>query len=129
MDTIYIKGISAKGIIGTLLPERQRVQKVIVDVSIDCDLRKAGKTDALADTLDYKALTEQITALIKNSRFFLIEKLASEIAKLCLKDKRTKSVRVTVTKPDALKNAQGAAIEIYRNRRQKAFLKKNSRSR
>ena len=129
MDTIYIKGISAKGIIGTLLPERQRVQKVIVDVSIDCDLRKAGKTDALADTLDYKALTEQITALIKNSRFFLIEKLASEIAKLCLKDKRTKSVRVTVTKPDALKNAQGAAIEIYRNRGQKAFLKKNSRSR
>ncbi len=83
-DQIFIRELLLRTIIGVNEDERNVRQDVVIDVTLDVDTRAAGESDAVADTLSYSALAEDITALVEGSRFGLIEKLAAEIAALCL---------------------------------------------
>ncbi len=46
----------------------------------------------------------------------MIEKLAEEIAKVCLDDSKVQKVDVTVDKPGALRYTRSVAVEIVRTR-------------
>jgi len=116
MDKMYIKDLDLRCIIGTRPEERKRKQKVIINVVIECDLRKAGRSDRLSDAINYKTLAEKIGALAGDRKTFLIERLADRVARICLGDKGVKVVTVRVEKPSALANAAGAAVEIRRMR-------------
>jgi D-erythro-7,8-dihydroneopterin triphosphate epimerase len=116
MDRMYIRDLSLRCIIGTKPEERLKKQEVIVNVGLDCDLSVAGRSDDLADTINYSRLKQGIADLVEDSRFQLIEKLAQRIAELCLKDEKVLGVTVTVDKPRALRFARSAAVEIYRPR-------------
>lgn len=114
MDKMYISGLTISCIIGTKPIERKRKQKIVIDVVLECDMRKAGKTDNLKDTVNYKTLSEKIVLNVSNSNYFLIETLADSISKICLSDPGVKGVTVKVEKPGALKMARSASVEIYR---------------
>jgi len=111
-----IRGLEVNCIIGTRPTERKRKQQVLVDIVLGCDLQPAGRTDNLSDTVNYKSLSKSVVDMASRSRFFLIEKLADKIARLCLKIKRVKKVTVTVEKPHALNCAGCAAVTISRKR-------------
>jgi dihydroneopterin aldolase len=55
-------------------------------------------------------------ALVESSGFLLIERMAGEIASLCLAHEGVRQVRVTVDKPGALRFARSVAVEIVRTR-------------
>ncbi|MDD4873181.1 MAG: dihydroneopterin aldolase [Kiritimatiellae bacterium] len=116
MDKMLIKGLVLECIIGTKPIERKKKQKLIIDIILELDLKPAAKSDNLADTVNYKTLAKEIIALVTNSRFFLIERLADRIASTCLKNRRVKCVTVNVGKPGALNKAQNVAVEITRKR-------------
>ena len=80
------------------------------------DLRRAGRTDALEDTIDYKAIKKQILHIAENSQFYLIEALAETIADECLKNPRIERVKVVLEKPGALRFARTVGVEIVRDR-------------
>ena len=83
---------------GVLPEERDRAQPFEVDVYLDVDLRAAGASDDLADTLDYGTIATRVAALVAGERHALLERLASRIASDLLADPRVASVTVDVRK-------------------------------
>jgi len=115
-DKIYIRDLSIRCIIGVNQEERTEKQDVIINIILFADTRKAGQTDDLDDSVDYKKVKKTILSLVENSEFLLIEKLADEIAKVCLDDSKVQKVNVTVDKPGALRYTRSVAVEIVRTR-------------
>jgi dihydroneopterin aldolase/D-erythro-7,8-dihydroneopterin triphosphate epimerase len=116
MDKIYIRDLALRCIIGLYPEERTNKQDVLINIAMETDLRAAGKSDALTDTVDYKAIKIAILDFVEKSGFNLIESLAEGIAAICLKDKRVQDVTVTIDKPGALRFARSVAVEITRSR-------------
>lgn len=116
MDKIFIRDLSLRCIIGIYPEERSDKQDVVINVEMHCDLRQAGRSDDLNDTVDYKAIKKAILQLVEGSSFKLIEALAENIAVIALNNQKVQQVVVTIDKPGALRFAKSSAVEITRNR-------------
>jgi dihydroneopterin aldolase/D-erythro-7,8-dihydroneopterin triphosphate epimerase len=116
MDRIHIRDLALSCIIGLYPEERTHKQDVIINVTMETDLRAAGKSDDLNDTVDYKAIKLEILDFVENSSFELIESLADGTAAICLKNERIESATVTIDKPGALRFARSVAVEVTRTR-------------
>ena len=114
MDKIFIRDLALRCIIGLYPEERTNKQDVTINVTMACDLRKAGNSDSLADTVDYKAIKLNILDFVENSQFQLIESLAEGIANICLEAEGVQSATVSIDKPGALRFARSVAVEITR---------------
>lgn len=115
-DRIVIRDLRLRCIIGVEPWERKTLQEVEIQITLDTRLRKAGKSDDLAKTINYRTLTKQIIALVEGSAFQLVEALAQAIADLCLKERRVRGVKVRVEKPGALRFARTVGVVIRRTR-------------
>jgi len=115
-DKIYIRDLEIRCIIGVNQVERTEKQDVVINVILFTDTRKAGRTDALADSVDYKRVKKAILSLVESSEFLLIEKLADEIAKVCLDDSKVQKVYVKGDKAGGLRDTRSVAVEIVRTR-------------
>ena len=113
-DRIYINDLLIRCIIGINAWERTQKQDVLINITLYADLQKASQTDSLEDSVDYRDIKKQIIALVENSSFFLVERLAGGIAQLCLGHLSVKAVRVRVDKPGALRYAKSVGVEIFR---------------
>jgi D-erythro-7,8-dihydroneopterin triphosphate epimerase len=113
LDAIHIRGLAARAIIGVNPEEREKLQEVILDITVHYQGR-AGRTDDLGDAVDYKALKKAVLDQVERSSHRLLEALAESTADLCLGFPGVKSVRVTVDKPGALRFARSVAVEIER---------------
>jgi len=60
MDTVFIQNLSMDAVIGVFDWERQVKQKIRVDLEMRTDIAAAAASDALEDTLDYKAISQKI---------------------------------------------------------------------
>ncbi|OHB63619.1 MAG: dihydroneopterin aldolase [Planctomycetes bacterium RBG_13_60_9] len=116
MDRIFIRDLLIRCIVGIEEHERKDKQDVFAHITLYADLRRAGRTDALEDTIDYKAIKKQILHIAENSQFYLIEALAETIADECLKNPRIERVKVVLEKPGALRFARTVGVEIVRDR-------------
>jgi len=116
-DRIEILGLSVPAIIGIFDWERKVRQTVVLDLAIETDLRRPGRTDRVEDALDYKAVSKRVQSLVKASRYRLIEALASAVARVLLEEFRARRATVRVEKPGALRGARTVAVEITRTRR------------
>ena len=115
-DRIELRGLRAVGTHGALPEEQQRAQPFEVDIDVCADLRQAGKSDALADTVDYGALAHAVERVVTEERFQLLERLAESIADQIRADERVESVTVTVRKlrPPVAVDLTSAAVTITR---------------
>ncbi len=116
MDRIRICDLHVRCILGINESERREKQDVIINLVMHTDLRKAGKSDRLEDTFDYRALKKRVLAMAEDSQYFLEEGLAEAIAELCLEQKEVQQIDVCVEKPHALRFARSVAVEISRTR-------------
>jgi len=95
---IVIAGLRELGVHGVLPEEQTRPQPFEVDVEIDVDLKAAGESDNLDDTVDYSAVAEAVSRVVRSERYHLLERLATRIAEVCRGDPRVVAVSVTVRK-------------------------------
>ena len=100
MDRILISGLRQMGVHGVLAEEQGRAQPFGVELELLVDLRAAGASDALADTVDYGAVSDAVSAVIANEHHQLLERLAQRIADVCRADARVVGVIVEVRKLD-----------------------------
>jgi 7,8-dihydroneopterin aldolase/epimerase/oxygenase len=114
MDIIYLHDLKIDTIIGIFDWERRITQSVIIDLDIQADIRKAARTDAIADTLDYKAVAKRVIEYVSSSKFQLVETLAEHIADIILKEFSVPWLRVRVNKKGAIRGASDVGVIIER---------------
>lgn len=101
MDCIHLERIRCYGYVGYLPEEQVLGQWFEVDVKLWLDLSAAGKSDAIADTIDYRNIISTVQQLVKTSKFALVERLATAIAESILAVNGIEQVQVRLTKPTA----------------------------
>ncbi|MDH3590442.1 MAG: dihydroneopterin aldolase [Planctomycetota bacterium] len=116
-DRISIEGLRLRAVIGVHEHERAQRQTVVVDLRLETDLERAGRSDDLADAPDYDALTRTVAAHVEASSFQLVEALARSILEVVFEAApRVTAAWVRVEKPEALARARTVAIEMRRER-------------
>jgi dihydroneopterin aldolase/D-erythro-7,8-dihydroneopterin triphosphate epimerase len=115
-DKIQIKDLLLRTIIGINDEERRNRQDVLINITLFADTRSAGASDDIADAVNYRTITKQVIQLVEESRFFLVEKMAAEIADICLQDPRVERAQVSVEKPGALRFARSVGLSVERGR-------------
>jgi len=115
-DRILIQDLLLRAIIGINPEERRNRQDVLININLYADTRAAGLSDDIADAVNYRTITKRVIALVEGSQFYLVEKMAAEIAAICLEDPRVERARVRVEKPGALRFARSVGLEIERGR-------------
>ena len=116
MDKIFIHALKTEAIIGIFDWERQVKQTVIVDIEISADVRKAALSDSIGDTVNYKRIAKRVLAFVEESKFHLVETLAEHIAMLILDDFGISWVRVSLSKPGAIRSSRDVGVSLERNR-------------
>ena len=116
LDRIHVRDLRLRCVLGIYPEERREKQDITVNIVLYADLRAAGRSDRIEDTVDYKEVKKRVVALVEGSSSFLIEHLAQRVAGLCLEEPRVEAVRVTIDKPGALRFARSVAVEIFRKR-------------
>lgn len=115
-DLIHIDDLHVRTIIGINPDERINRQDVFISLTLETDTRAAARSDDINDAVNYRTLTKDVFDLVEASEFLLVERMAQQIADVCLRDDRVTAVRVRVDKPGALRFARSVAVEIERER-------------
>jgi dihydroneopterin aldolase len=114
MDKIFLSALSVDCVVGIWEWERRVKQKVVIDIEIAADIRKAAATDRIEDTIDYKKLAKRLLAFVSDSQFHLVETLTDRIAELVIAEFGVSWVKVRVNKRGAIRGARDVGVEIER---------------
>lgn len=114
MDHILVRDLAARCVIGDNPEERRARQDVLLQLRLGYEGLDAGRTDELADALDYRRLKKRVVEHVESSSFRLLESLAESVAAVCLAEPRVREVTVTLDKPGALRFARSVAVEVTR---------------
>lgn len=115
MDKIFINNLVARGIIGINDWEREKPQEIRINIILFADLIVAGELDDISKSINYKTVAKKTISLAESAQRYTVEALASDIAKLCLKEPGVLKVRVRVEKPGAVRFSESVGVEIERS--------------
>ena len=116
MDVIFLSGLTTECIIGIWDWERRVKQKIVIDLEMGADIRRAAGTDAIEDTLDYKRVAKRLLAFVSESQFQLVETLTERIAQIVVTEFDVPWVRVRLNKQGAIRGSRDVGILIERRR-------------
>ena len=118
-DKVIITGMTFYGYHGTRAQEKELGQRFVVDVELEADLRRAGASDDITDTINYSQVYRKVQEIVEGPSQNLMERVAGSIAQTLLESFTAEAVRVRVTKAHpSIKGSMlaGAGVEIYRRR-------------
>ena len=116
MDQVIIKDLLVRGIIGVNDWEREKPQEILINIVIFADLRKAGVSDNIDDSVNYRSVSKKLQERAESAERLTVEALAADLAEICLAEPGVVRVRVRVEKPGALRFAKSVGVEIERDR-------------
>ena len=100
-DFIHLEGLEFYAYHGVFPEEAKLGQRFLVNVHLGVDLKAAGESDEVKDTVHYGEVYETIQAVVLEERFALIEALASRIVQDIFKSQPlVESMQLEVIKPD-----------------------------
>ena len=117
-DIIYLNDLKIETIIGIFDWERCVKQTISLDIEMATDIRRAAQTDAIEDTLDYKAVSKRLIDFIAASEFQLVETLAERSAQLLLEEFGISWVKLRINKTGAIRGARDVGVLIERGQQQ-----------
>ncbi|XP_038882969.1 dihydroneopterin aldolase 2-like [Benincasa hispida] len=118
-DRLILRGLKFHGYHGVHLSEKETGQMFLVDVDAWLDLRAAGKSDDLNDSVSYTAIYRIAKEIMTGPSHDLLESVAEEISsKIMIEYDRITAVRVKVAKPDVVVGGpiDYLGVEIFRSR-------------
>ena len=116
MDKIFLTKLEVETVIGIWEWEKRLPQKVVFDLELSTDIKKAASSDSINDALDYKAVSKRIKAIASENRFELIETLAETIAKAILDEFEVNWLKLKVSKPFAIRDSKNVGLIIERTK-------------
>ena len=97
-DVILLEGIRVPAALGVTAAERRMRRPVTLDLEVERDLRAAGRTDQIRQTLHYKRIFEVVEDVAAHQEHKLVEALGERIAEAVLGKFDAQAVTVTVRK-------------------------------
>lgn len=120
MDYIHLRDMQFFGYHGVLPEEKVLGQRFRANVSLAVDIKRAGETDELDDTVSYVGVYDICKEIIEGKPYKLIEAVAETIATRILTqyEGQVFGCRVEVVKPDPPipGHYKEVAVEITRGR-------------
>lgn len=104
-DLLVLEGMSFYGYHGETQAERTLGNRFHVDVEIRMDLSTPGRTDRIADTLDYSRAFTLVRKVVEEEQYNLIEAVAAHVASALLAEPLVTSVKVRVGKQPPIPGA------------------------
>ncbi|OZT85689.1 bifunctional dihydroneopterin aldolase/7,8-dihydroneopterin epimerase [Vibrio sp. 03_296] len=114
LDKVFIEQLEVITTIGVYDWEQQIKQKLMLDIEMAHDNRPAGKSDDVADALDYAQVSEAVLNHIESGRFLLVERVAEEVAELIMTQFSVPWIRIRLAKPGAVPQARAVGVVIER---------------
>jgi FolB domain-containing protein len=116
LSKLSIKNLKVECVIGFNLEEQVKKRTVMINVTMWLDVEKAVKSDDIKDTINYSSVSNNVREFAEESKFNLIESLASGIADICMNEKLCRKVKVRVDKLDVPRITESACVEIVKMR-------------
>ena len=113
-DRVFIENLRIETVIGIFDWEREIKQVVSLDLEMAFDVRRAAESDAIADTLDYKAVSKRLIHFVESSEFQLVETLAERCAAIVLQEFPVNWLRLKLSKPGAVRGSSAVGVIIER---------------
>ena len=114
--SVFIKDLIIQEIIGIHEREKTKKQKIKFNIVIDVDQNTVPDEKDIKSIVDYEKITNKLENLAKSKKYNFLESLAEDSFVEIFKDKRISSVKIKIEKPDAIKNASSAGVEIFKSR-------------
>jgi len=116
-DVILLQGIQVPAALGVTAAERSHRRPVMLDLEVHRDLRRAGRSDRIRDTLHYRHVFQVVEDVAANQEHKLVEALGERIARAVLAKFDADAVTVTVRKPTPISGVlQYAGVRVTRTR-------------
>jgi len=115
-DSIFLRELRVDTVVGVWEWERKIRQTVSIDLEMGTDIRRAAKSDDLEDTLNYKKVAKRVQVFVRESEFKLVETMAERIAQVILSEFDLPWLRLSVSKPGAIRGARDVGVTIFRSR-------------
>lgn len=119
MDKIFLNHLQFYGYHGVFPEENKLGQRFYVDLILEADLKQAGMSDQLDQTVNYAEVYECVKQIVEGPPSKLVEAVAEKLATSILTQfPIINACTVKVTKPDPPINGNydSVAIEITRSR-------------
>ncbi|WP_226038338.1 dihydroneopterin aldolase [Aquibacillus saliphilus] len=117
MDKIYLNEMEFYGYHGLFPEENKLGQRFYVDLVLELDLKEAGKSDDMVDSINYGTVFQLTKEIVEGRARNLVEAVAEDLS-TCLLTTFDKLVACTVKlyKPDPpiAGHYRSVAVEIYR---------------
>jgi FolB domain-containing protein len=114
MDKIIITDLRATGIIGVKSPERDQPQTLLINITLFTDLKPAGLSDVIGDTVSYSTVSKSVLARVAETQFYTLEALADDLARMLLSRFCINAVTIRIEKPEFVANTSRVGVEIFR---------------
>ncbi|RNF82893.1 dihydroneopterin aldolase [Montanilutibacter psychrotolerans] len=116
MDKVFIEALQIDALIGIYDWERRIRQTLVFDIEMAFDNRIPAATDAIEDTLNYKAVSKRVIEVVSQSGFGLVETLAERVAAVIIDEFGVQHVKLKLSKPGAVRGARAVGVMIERSR-------------
>lgn len=114
MDRVFIEELIVFAQIGVYDWEQQIKQKLVFDLEMAWDCKRAAETDDVAYCLNYAEVSQTIIDYVESKPFLLIERVACEVADLLEARYGLKGLRLKLSKPKAVAQARNVGVVITR---------------
>ncbi|MCW2487258.1 bifunctional dihydroneopterin aldolase/7,8-dihydroneopterin epimerase [Candidatus Symbiopectobacterium sp. NZEC127] len=117
MDIVFIEELTVIATIGVYDWEQTISQKLVLDIEMGWDNRKAAVSDDVNDCLSYADVSDAVIAHVSSQPFALVERVAEEVAQLLMQRFAIPWLRIKVSKPGAVAQARQVGVVIERGTR------------
>lgn len=117
LDAILLEGILVPAALGVSKAERRMRRPVEIDVELEADLSRAGRSDSLAHTIDYSEIYRTVEEVAGGREHRLVEALAERIAEELLARFPIESCSLRVRKlAPVAGNLRHAGVRVTRSK-------------
>ncbi|WP_341501580.1 dihydroneopterin triphosphate 2'-epimerase [Gallaecimonas sp. GXIMD4217] len=109
---IHIKSLRLRTHIGIKDEEIQNRQDVVINIRIRYRADQASGSDDMTDALNYRTITKQVIEHVESNRFFLLEKLTSDVLAIAAEHPWVRYAEVEIDKPHALRFADSVSLTL-----------------
>lgn len=123
LDQVQLTGLLMSCVIGIFPNERHRKQPVTADLCLYLNTRKAARTTNIQDTIDYAAAVKEISFILEQCEFLLIESAVDAVCRYFVtmysadhQLPQVEAASIRISKPSALTHGIVPTVQILRRR-------------